>query len=252
MAEGKVELALETRKLTRRFGGLVAIDNLDFGVRRGELRCLIGPNGAGKTTLFNLITARIRPTSGQVLFNGEDVTNLPAHIVCRKGIGRKFQVPNVFVDLSVVDNLRVASYGKSGLRGLLTSGYDESVDEAVDKVLKDIRLQDKRGVRAGDLSHGEKQWLEIGMVLINRPQLLLLDEPTAGMTVEETLETAKLIKSVAAGLTTIIIEHDINFVREIADIITVLHRGAKLAEGPLPEIAQNEMVRNVYLGKQEL
>lgn len=252
MTESKVELALETRNLTVRFGGLVAIDNLDFSVRRGELRCLIGPNGAGKTTLYNLITSRIRPTSGRIFFNGEDITNLPADVVCKKGIGRKFQVPSVFPELTVSDNLRVACQGKSGLLDLMKRGYVDSVEADVAKTLEAIRLREKAEELAGSLSHGEKQWLEIGMVLVNKPQLLLLDEPTAGMTVEETLETAKLIKSVSAGLTTIIIEHDINFVREIADIITVLHRGAKLAEGPLAEIARNEMVRNVYLGKQEL
>jgi urea transport system ATP-binding protein len=252
MAEVGTETALETRKLTRLYGGLVAIDNLDFRVRRGELRCLIGPNGAGKTTLFNLVTAKVHPSRGQVFFNGEDITRLSQRDICQRGIGRKFQVPSVFTDLTVVDNLRVARRGKNKLASLLRSAYDESVEEDVEKILADVRLSDKRDARAGSLSHGEKQWLEIGMVLVNKPELLLLDEPTAGMTVEETHETAKLIKSISAGLTTIIIEHDINFVREMADIITVLHRGALLAEGPLEEIAKNEMVRNVYLGKQEL
>jgi urea transport system ATP-binding protein len=252
MVEDKTEYALETRNLTKRFGGLVAIDDLSIKVRKGELRCLIGPNGAGKSTLFNLITARFHPNSGQILFMGQDITRLSAIDVCRKGVGRKFQVPSIFTDLTVLNNLRVARRGKDGLGSLLFTATEEQAERDVVKTLSDVRLDDQWDVRAGSLSHGQKQWLEIGMVLVNKPELLLLDEPTAGMTVEETHETAKLIKAITTGMTTVIIEHDINFVREMADIITVLHRGAFLAEGPIDEIAKNEMVRNVYLGKQEL
>jgi urea ABC transporter ATP-binding protein UrtD len=240
---------LRTESLEKRFGGLYAIDGLDFSLQEGELRCLIGPNGAGKTTFFNLVTGYLRPNRGAIFFKECPITGLPPHIICHKGIGRKFQVPNVFYDLSVADNLSVARYGKSRLGQLFfrVSGHQQS--DEIEHMLEVIGLQAKRDYLASALSHGEKQWLEIGMALINKPSLLLLDEPTAGMTAEETRETAHLIKRLAQGLTTVVIEHDIKFVREIAEIVTVLHRGKVLAEGPFQEIADNETVRNIYLGR---
>ena len=241
---------LETRSLVKHFGGVHAIDGLDFSLQEGELRCLIGPNGAGKTTFFNLITGYLKPNNGTIHFQGGPITGLSPHVICWKGIGRKFQVPNIFYDLTVVDNLRVAQHGKTRLGRLLFKSGDLEQGEQIDEMLETISLQDKRDYLASSLAHGEKQWLEIGMVLVNRPSLLLLDEPTAGMTAKETRETARLIGRLSQGLTTVVIEHDIKFVREIAGVVTVLHRGRILAQGSFDEIAQDETVRNVYLGRE--
>jgi len=240
---------LSTRGLEKHFGGLHAIDGLEFTLHEGELRCLIGPNGAGKTTFFNLVTGHLKPTRGTIHFRGARINGLTPHAICRRGIGRKFQVPNVFYDLTVADNLSVAQHGKCGLGQLIFESPGHSHTDEIEEMLEVIGLQAKRDYLASALSHGEKQWLEIGMVLINKPSLLLLDEPTAGMTAEETHETAQLIKRLSQGLTTVVIEHDIKFVREIAEIVTVLHRGRVLAEGPFQEIADNEMVRDIYLGR---
>lgn len=243
-------LALETRHLTKGFGGLIAINSLNFQVEEGELRCLIGPNGAGKTTLFNLVTGSLKPTSGDVYFRGVRITGLGPHQIASMGVGRKFQVANIFQQLSVADNIRVATEGKSALARLALHEYDEAFEEQLPGLLETIRLYEKKDLRASNLSHGEQQWLEIGMVLASRPSLLLLDEPTAGMTMAETKETVGLIPSISTGITTIVIEHDINFVREIAKKITVMHQGTILAEGCLDEIEHNEVVRDVYLGRQ--
>jgi urea ABC transporter ATP-binding protein UrtD len=240
---------LETRSLAKHFGGLHAIDGLDFSLHEGELRCLIGPNGAGKTTFFNLITGYLKPTRGTITFQGNPITGLAPHVICKKGIGRKFQVPNVFYDLTVMENLQVARHGKTRLGRLLFEPHEGEAGDQVGRMLETIGLADKRHYLASSLSHGEKQWLEIGMALINEPSLLLLDEPTAGMTAEETRETARLIKRLAQGLTTVVIEHDIKFVKEIAEVVTVLHHGQLLAQGCFDEIAGNETVRNVYLGR---
>jgi urea transport system ATP-binding protein len=244
--------ALQTTGLTRHFGGLVAVDKVNFSLESGELRCLIGPNGAGKTTLFNLITGKLRPDSGRVYLFGEEITDLGVQAIARKGVGRKFQVPSIFEDLTVSDNVRVAVQGLSPLLPLLLRAYDEEAEGTVSQILEQVRLGAKRNRKAGELSHGEKQWLEIGMVLASRPRLLLLDEPTAGMTPDETLETAHLLRELAANTSTIVIEHDLKFVRAIGSFITVLHRGAVLAEGPVDEIAANTTVRDVYLGREAL
>jgi urea ABC transporter ATP-binding protein UrtD len=240
---------LSTRGLDKHFGGLHAIDGLEFMLHEGELRCLIGPNGAGKTTFFNLVTGHLRPNQGTIQFRGAQINGLAPHVICHRGIGRKFQVPNVFYDLTVADNLSVAQHGKRGLGQLIFESPGRSHNDEIEAMLDVIGLYAKRDYAASALAHGEKQWLEIGMVLINKPSLLLLDEPTAGMTAEETHETAQLIKRLSKGLTTVVIEHDIKFVREIAEIVTVLHRGKILAEGPFHEIADNETVRNIYLGR---
>jgi urea ABC transporter ATP-binding protein UrtD len=240
---------LSTQGLEKHFGGLYAIDGLEFSLEEGELRCLIGPNGAGKTTFFNLVTGYLRPDRGTIRFRGTSIVGLAPHEICRRGIGRKFQVPNVFYDLTVADNLSVAQHGKVGLGPLIFRQPGRSQSDEVEEMLEVIALSSERDYPASALSHGEKQWLEIGMALINRPSLLLLDEPTAGMTAEETRETARLIKRLSKGLTTVVIEHDIKFVREIADVVTVLHRGKALAQGLFQEIADNETVRNTYLGR---
>lgn len=229
----------------------MAIDDLSLTVERGELRCVIGPNGAGKTTLFNLISGHIRPDKGRILFDGELLNGMTVSQISRKGVGRKFQSPSVFEDLTVEENLMVAACGNFSLGRLARSRGDE-VNPVVEEALGVIALAEKRDWPAGVLSHGEKQWLEIGMVLTGRPKLLLLDEPTAGMTPQETRKTAQLIRRISRHATTVVIEHDLKFIREIANVVTVLHHGSVLAEGPIDQIAKDPRVREAYLGSREL
>jgi urea transport system ATP-binding protein len=238
---------LEAQALTCRFGGLMALDGVDLIVKPGELLAIIGPNGAGKSTLFNVITGHVSPTSGRLKFRGKEVTGMPSHMLARLGIGRKYQVPTIFGSLSVRRNLAVAAYGRSPFGRLLWR--PRSVREKVEHLLEFLRLTRRADDAAATLSHGEKQWLEIGMVLANDPELMLLDEPTAGMTTRETRQTEALLKELAAGHTVVVIEHDIRFIREVAQRVIVLHRGRVLAEGTIAEIERNETVRDVYLGR---
>ncbi len=242
---------LETKSLTKRFGGLTATNNLDFSVGAGELRCLVGPNGAGKTTLFNLITGKEKPTAGEVHFMGEPISHLPVHEITRRGIGRKFQVPNVYESLTVYQNVAVAVQHLLPMSALFGRRVAAEVGDRIGAVLHDVSLSDKRGMAAAYLSHGEKQWLEIGMVLASAPRLLLLDEPTAGMTSEETKKTVRLIRDLSARqLTILVIGHDMQFIRAIAHKVTVLHKGQIAAEGDVGEIETNRLVRDIYLGKR--
>lgn len=242
---------LEVQNLTKSFGGLRAIDNLSLSVDEGELRCIIGPNGAGKTTLFGLISGYLQPDQGRIVFSGEVLNGLSVEQISQRGIGRKFQAPTIFGELTVLENLQVAVQGKSSLRRLIFARNGQA-HAAVEDILETIELADKRRLPAQSLSHGEKQWLEIGMVLATQPRLLLLDEPTAGMTPAETHKTAQLIRRIARQATTVVIEHDLKFIREIGQIVTVLHYGAILAQGPIDEIAQNQLVRQAYLGTKAL
>lgn len=243
---------LELRDVEKSFGGLMAIHDLSLTVNEGELRCVIGPNGAGKTTLFNLISGALRPDEGEVLFQGQRLHGVSVMQRSRLGIGRKFQSPNIFANLTVEDNLRVAARGTQPIAGLLRSTRVASLEAKIEEILALILLDEKRNHVGLTLSHGEKQWLEIGMVLVNGPKLMLLDEPTAGMTPAETYQTSQLINDIAEETTTIVIEHDLKFIREIANIVTVLHYGTVLTTGPVDEIAQNEEVREAYLGTKEL
>jgi urea transport system ATP-binding protein len=249
MIESSERFILETKNLSKKFGGISAIDDLTLNFCGGELRCIIGPNGAGKSTLFNLITGHIRPSSGLVIFNGINITNKAPNRICRLGIGRKFQVPTVFPTLTVTENLMLALQGKRNVLGFFFNSYSADLLE-IEKVLLDIGLMTKRSLTADTLSHGERQWLEIGMVLVNKPMLILLDEPTAGMSPEETLGTARLIRKVSQNVTIVVIEHDLKFIREIGQHVTVLHRGRKLAEGSMEEIIKNDDVKRVYLGRE--
>ncbi len=231
---------LSVRHLQRRFGGLVAVDDVSLQLSARELMCVIGPNGAGKSTLLNLICGTLRPTAGQVIFDGHDLTRLSLHIIARIGVARKFQVPSVFERLSVRDNLEVAMRGTQAVRGSAVS-----IAELLDLLcLTNISQQ-----RAGDLAHGQKQWLEIGMAMASNPKLLLLDEPTAGMTVEESLRTADLLKAARERFAMIVIEHDMRFVRALDCHTVVLHQGSLIAQGPFARIQQDPTVRNVYLGR---
>ena len=238
---------LEAQALTCRFGGLMALNGVDLRVMPGELLGIIGPNGAGKSTLFNLITGHVSATSGRLKFRGRDITRMPRHRLARLGIGRKYQVPTVFGSLSVRRNMTVAAYGRSRFGRLVWR--PASVHERVERLLEFLRLSTRAGDAAATLSHGEKQWLEIGMVLANDPELVLLDEPTAGMTTQETRRTEALLKELAVGHTVVVIEHDIRFIREVAQRVIVLHRGRVLADGAIAEIERNQTVRDVYLGR---
>jgi urea ABC transporter ATP-binding protein UrtD len=231
------------------FGGVSAVDDVTLHVATGEIRCLVGPNGAGKTTLFNLIAGALRPTAGWIRFKGRDVTGLSPRRLSRLGVARKYQAPSVFDEFSVRQNLSVALDGKRRLRELLR--HHRGAEAPIAGAAAELGLGDRLDVQAGQLAHGERQWLEIGMVLINQPELLLLDEPTAGMTREETVATEGLVRRIAQsrGLTTIVIEHDINFVRALADKITVLYKGRVLLEGSADEVEGDPEVRRVYLGE---
>lgn len=244
-------VALEVQSLSKRFGGLQAVHDVNLRISSRELRCIIGPNGAGKTTLFNLITGRIKRDCGYVVFEGVDITGLKPHEISRKGIIRKFQVPTVFEDLAVLDNLIIAAMGGSGFKSRAFFHREEqgTLDQ-VNEIMEVIHLCGRDHELAANLSHGEKQWLEIGMVLACRPQLMLLDEPTAGMSPQETMETSKIITRIAQDITTIVIEHDIKFLKQIGQNVTVMHQGSVLVEGTFDEIANLEQVRDVYLGRQ--
>jgi urea ABC transporter ATP-binding protein UrtD len=244
-------VALEIKNLSKRFGGLQAIDHVNLTFKPWELRCLIGPNGAGKTTLFNLITGRIKPNEGRILFEGKDITRLKPHEISRLGIARKFQVPTVFDDLTILENLGIAAGGRQSVRSIVFSRWNEtSVLNRVREIMDMVHLSGRGDQLAATLSHGEKQWLEIGMVLAYRPRIMLLDEPTAGMSPSETMETSHIIRTISQNVTTVVIEHDIKFLREIAENVTVLHRGAIIAEGTFEEIENIALVREVYLGKR--
>lgn len=241
---------LEIKDLRKSYGSTIVIDGFNLSVNKGELRCLLGPNGAGKTTCLDLIAGRQRKTGGVVLFNDENISALSEHQIARRGIGRKFQVPAVFKELTVRDNLEV-SYGrnKDPFRNMMHFGRAAGI-KRFDEVVGLIGLGDRQDIVAGVLSHGETQWLEIGMVLMQDPSLLLMDEPTAGMTEKETLKTSQIFNALKGAHTLVVVEHDMSFVREIADIITVMHMGKQLAEGRIADIENNADVREVYLGPE--
>jgi len=239
---------LETRRLTKQFGGLVAVNGVDYAIEPGELRSIIGPNGAGKTTFFNMIAGDLRPTSGQVIFKGEDITQLSSFERSHRGIGRTYQITNVFPMLSVLENVRIAAQSRRHSWNMLS--HHRTLRDIMGKaeaVLRQVRLYDKADELAANLSHGEQRNLEIGIALATEPQLLCLDEPTAGMSATETHETMALVRAIAPNLTILIVEHDMQVVMELAHRITVLHYGEVLAEGTPAEIQQNPRVLEVYL-----
>lgn len=245
---------MEVRDLRKRFGGLTAIDDLSLTFFEGELRCIIGPNGAGKSTLFNLITGAVKPDSGQIYFDGKNITGHSVHEIAQMGIVRKFQITSLFNSLTVLQNLLVAMVPKQPSVKMAFQSWDaddRELTQQLHEILRTVRLIDRRHEPAGNLSHGEQQWLEIGMVLAARPRLILLDEPTAGMTSIETERTAELIKTIARSATVIVIEHDMQFVRKVAQTVTVLHQGRVLCEGTVAEVERDARVRDVYLGRHE-
>jgi branched-chain amino acid transport system ATP-binding protein len=239
---------LRTERLTIRFGGLTALDSVDFEIAPGEIRAIIGPNGAGKSTFFNCLTGVLRPTSGRVLFNGEDITGLPPDRISRKGIARSYQITNILPNATTLENVRIAVQSRRhGWNMFRHHGELRDIMEKAEAVLASVGLIDKADELAANLSHGEQRNLEIGIALATEPQLLCLDEPTAGMSAAETHGTMELVRRIAKNLTILIVEHDMQVVMELAQRITVLHYGQVLAEGTPEEIQQNPRVQEVYL-----
>ncbi len=237
------DLILETRGLEKRFGGVRALASVTFGLERGELRCLIGPNGAGKSTFFKLLTGQIPPSAGVILFEGKDITLAAPHEIGRLGIGIKNQVQDVFNGLSVAENLHLAASAAHARR---------QARERVQELAARLGLERLLEAPVGTLAHGQRQWVEIAMVVASRPKLVLLDEPSAGMTIEETRRTAALIREVNRSASLIVVEHDMQFIRQIAHKVTVFHQGAILLEDSFERVVADPVVRAVYLGRRSV
>jgi branched-chain amino acid transport system ATP-binding protein len=239
---------LRTEDLTMRFGGLTALNRISLAIRRGEIRAIIGPNGAGKSTLFNCITGVLAPTGGRIVFDGDDITGLPPHRISKKAIARSYQITNILPGATVLENVRIAVQSRHHSWSLLRHyrAYGDVLERAR-TVLAAVGLADKAEDLAANLSHGEQRNLEIGIALATEPKLLCLDEPTAGMSVTETHATVDLIRRIAANLTILIVEHDMEVVLGLARTITVLHYGEVLAEGTPAVIQANPRVQEVYL-----
>jgi urea transport system ATP-binding protein len=242
---------LTAEGVTKSFDGFKAINDLNFYLDEGELRTIIGPNGAGKSTFLDLITGRTRPDRGQIEFKDTPVTKKSEYQIYRMGIGRKFQTPSVYSDHTVYENILLGLRGSRGVWSTIFGKVTPAQNERIFEVLEIINLKEKAQVRAGALAHGQKQWLEIGMLIAQDPELMLVDEPAAGMTDEETARTGELLLSLAGKHTIIVIEHDMVFVRQLASKVTVLHQGSVLCEGSLDEIQNDERVIEVYLGRKK-
>ena len=244
------ETILRVEHLMMHFGGIKALNDVNLDMQRGSITALIGPNGAGKTTLMDVITGKTRPKSGRAIYDQSiDLTALEPAAIARQGIGRKFQKPTVFEALTVWENLEIAMKTDKSVWASLRAKLNGEQRDRIDEMLVLLRLSAERDRRAGLLSHGQKQFLEIGMLLVQDPHLLLLDEPAAGMTDAETEYTAELFKTLAGKHSLMVVEHDMGFVETIADHVTVLHQGRVLAEGSLREVQANEQVIEVYLGR---
>jgi urea transport system ATP-binding protein len=232
------------------FDGYKALRSLSLMLQPGEMRAIIGPNGAGKTTMMDVITGKTRPDEGEVMFDGRhDLTKLDEAEIATLGVGRKFQKPTVFENHTVEDNLLLATKAPRSVRATLFGREDPKTLETIDVILATTRLTDHRARIAGSLSHGQKQWLEIGMLLAQDPKLLLVDEPVAGMTDAETAATADLLREIARDHSVIVVEHDMHFVRELGVKVTCLHEGSVLAEGSLDQVSADPRVVEVYLGR---
>lgn len=234
------ENLLELISVSKQFGGIQAVEGLNLTVKKGDLHCLIGPNGAGKTTVFKLITGQYPVSSGRIKFKGKDITAMSAYKRMRNGVSIKMQVPGVFENLTMTENLRIAT------ENYVSAG---KLNDEINNLIEMFHLQNLGDPQVKNLSHGQQQWLEMAMALASKPELLLLDEPVAGMGTEETKFTADLVQQLnAQGITILFIEHDMDFVSEIARSVTVMHYGKKFAEGTVEEIQNNEGVKQIYLG----
>jgi len=235
--------------LTVSFDGFKALNDLNLYIDEGELRCIIGPNGAGKTTMMDVITGETRPDKGTIFFGqNHDLSKMTEYEISHAGIGRKFQKPTVFLNHTVFENLELALQAKKDVWTSLTKSLSGEQKDLIEKDLETIGLTEQRNLRAGLLSHGQKQWLEIGMLLVQDPKLLLIDEPVAGMTHQETERTAELLASLAGKHSVVVVEHEMDFIRSIANRVTVLHEGSVLAEGKMEDVQEDPKVMEVYLG----
>jgi branched-chain amino acid transport system ATP-binding protein len=243
---------IECRGVTRRFGGLVAVDQVDMVVEPGETRAVIGPNGAGKTTLFNLLTGMLKASEGQVIFDGEDITSEPVDQIIQRGISRTFQLTHLFPELSVLENARIAAQAREPRRWQFFGGGDvlERSREQALAAIERLRLSEHVNTPAGLLSHGDQRLLEVAMAISQRPKLLLLDEPTQGLSIEETANAVEILRDMLSGggLTVVLVEHDMEVVFGLADKITVLHRGAVIADGTPDQVKADAAVQEAYLG----
>jgi urea transport system ATP-binding protein len=242
------DFTLAIEDLTVSFDGFKAVDDLSLYVDKNELHVVIGPNGAGKTTVLDLICGKTKATSGSIKFLNKELTKLAEHEIVRAGVGRKFQTPSIYENLTVFENLEVSYPWGRTVFGSLTFSRDQKVIDKIHEVAEEIMLMDSLDKEAGLLSHGQKQWLEIGMLLIQDPQLLMLDEPVAGMSVKEREQTAELLNKIIKGRSVLVIEHDMDFVEKIAHKVTVLHQGKILAEGDMKTVQNDPKVVEVYLG----
>jgi urea transport system ATP-binding protein len=242
------DFALAVEDLTVSFDGFKAIDTLTLYIDKNELRVIIGPNGAGKTTLLDLICGKTKASSGSIKFKNEELTKLPEHTRVRRGIGRKFQTPSIYENLTVFQNLEISFPKGRSVLGALFFKCDQEVLARVQVVAEEVGLADMLKMEAGLLSHGQKQWLEIGMLLMQNPELLMLDEPIAGMSARERELTAELLKRICKNRSVIVIEHDMDFVKQIAHKVTVMHQGKILAEGTMEKVQNDPKVIDVYLG----
>jgi urea transport system ATP-binding protein len=248
------EEIIKVQDVTVSFSGFLALKELNFSIERGELRVVIGPNGAGKTTLLDVITGKVKPTSGRVVFQPlergpRELTSISEAGIARLGIGRKFQTPNVFKSLTVLENLLLAAKAPRGVWATLTASFSRDRRERAMDILQTIALGARAGHPAAILAHGEKQWLELGMLMAQDPELLLVDEPVAGMTPRESERTGELLLAMARKHTLLVIDHDMTFVRQIASKVTVLHEGQMLCQGTIQEVQRNPRVIEVYLGQ---
>ncbi|MFD0913302.1 urea ABC transporter ATP-binding protein UrtD [Methylophilus luteus] len=242
------DFVLAVEDLTVSFDGFKAVDNLTMYIDKNELRVLVGPNGAGKTTVLDLICGKTKSTAGSIKFNNTELTKLSEHEIVRSGVGRKFQNPSIYENLTVYQNLEVSYPKGRGVFGSLTFKRTQEVEDQVRRVAADIMLTEFLDMESALLSHGQKQWLEIGMLLMQEPELLMLDEPVAGMSAKERDQTAELLNRICQNRSVIVIEHDMEFVKKIAHKVTVLHQGKILAEGPMEKVQADEKVIEVYLG----
>ena len=246
------EFILMLEGVNKTFDGFKAISELNFYMDAGELRVIIGPNGAGKSTMMDLITGRTRPDTGKIEFGRDtDLTTLNEYQINRLGVGRKFQTPSVYIDHTVFENVLLSLKGPRGVFSALFHRTTAAQRSRIEEVLTTVGLADRAGWKAGALSHGQKQWLEIGMLIAQEPKLLLVDEPAAGMSDEETRKTGELLMALEGKHSIIVIEHDMTFVRQIARKVTVLHQGTVLCEGTVDQVQNNDRVKEVYLGRKK-